>query len=98
MRYLAFFLALAPSFVLAADWKFSWYKDSKCHDEINHIDGNGARKGTLSRDVRGAKFEYHKNGVSGYIYNVDEPNNPLGLSSGSCLYLNEKIHNGWKIQ
>lgn len=97
MRYLAFFLALAPSLVLATPpWKVEWYRDDKCQtSRLGVHTGTGDEKGTFNNDVAAFKFSYDDGAFDMYIWDRDTPDSHLGMPAGSCHVVPRRGHDGW---
>lgn len=103
MRYLAVFLALAPSLVVA-DWSFAWWRNTDCNDSdragyIGMKPDDYKDGGSLTSDIGSVKFTYDDSTNLGFIYNSDDdpdaPNVRLGLAPGECFPLNQDIPNSW---
>lgn len=88
MRYLAIFLALAPSFALG-DREFSWYKAQSCDEaqKVHTYTGTKSNAGVVH--AQAVKFTFDKNKDSGYL-NLEGEKNEREAESGLCVVLRKQ--------
>lgn len=98
MRYLAIFLALAPSLVSA--WRVREFSDSLCEKpNSHHKEGSGADSGKFSNGARNARIDQLGKGETIYTWTKGNDNDKVKMEDrfiGWCMNLSGETY--WEIR